>query len=187
LQTLLGHGAIWIRVQRREVGPLHVYASSHKKMSAQSYMTWRHDVPSIISISPPFGHGPAWLSVQNAGQVAHPSGMCCTLRTMTCRQGPRRRGCPLPPLPDRQRLGGQCGRGRRQRGEQRRREGDKGELVGRAFCLRFCFGCGIVYHTSIMYYAGEACGLDYFILLLVLFTLYRKGLAGHHASRIFRQ
>ena len=37
----------------------------------------------MISISPPLGHGPVALLVQNAGQVAHPSGICDKSRTMT--------------------------------------------------------------------------------------------------------
>src|SRR5712672_2616256 len=39
-------------------------------------------MPSMMSISPPLGHGPVLLRVQNAGQVAHPAGMCSTSRTM---------------------------------------------------------------------------------------------------------
>jgi hypothetical protein len=38
-------------------------------------------MPSMISISPPAGHGPAWLRVQKAGQVAQPVGMCAKSRT----------------------------------------------------------------------------------------------------------
>ena len=38
-------------------------------------------MPSMISISPPAGHGPAWLRVQKAGQVAQPVGMCARSRT----------------------------------------------------------------------------------------------------------
>jgi len=38
-------------------------------------------MPSMMSISPPLGHGPAWLRVQNAGQVAQPAGMCARSRT----------------------------------------------------------------------------------------------------------
>src|SRR5712671_4405770 len=38
-------------------------------------------VPSMMSTSPPAGHGPVLLRVQNAGQVAHPTGMCATSRT----------------------------------------------------------------------------------------------------------
>ena len=30
----------------------------------------------MMSISPPFGQGPAWLTVQKAGQVAQPVGIC---------------------------------------------------------------------------------------------------------------
>ena len=39
-------------------------------------------IPSMMSISPPLGHGPAWLRVQNAGQVAQPAGMCDKSRTI---------------------------------------------------------------------------------------------------------
>src|SRR5216684_7579673 len=35
----------------------------------------------MMSISPPEGHGPAWLRVQKAGQVAQPAGMCARSRT----------------------------------------------------------------------------------------------------------
>jgi len=38
-------------------------------------------VPSMMSISPPAGHGPCWLRVQKAGQVAQPAGMCAKSRT----------------------------------------------------------------------------------------------------------
>ena len=40
-------------------------------------------MPSMMSISPPVGHGPLWLSVQKAGQVAQPSGMCSTSMIVT--------------------------------------------------------------------------------------------------------
>lgn len=40
-------------------------------------------VPSMMSISPPSGQGPAWLSDQKAGQVAHPCGMCWRSRMAT--------------------------------------------------------------------------------------------------------
>ena len=37
-------------------------------------------MPSMMSISPPAGHGPASLRVQKAGQVAQPAGMCARSR-----------------------------------------------------------------------------------------------------------
>ena len=38
-------------------------------------------LPSMMSISPPAGHGPAWLRVQKAGQVAQPAGIWARSRT----------------------------------------------------------------------------------------------------------
>lgn len=34
------------------------------------------NIPSMMSISPPWGHSSSLVYAQNAGQVAHPAGMC---------------------------------------------------------------------------------------------------------------
>lgn len=69
------------------VTPSYLFPYSHLQMGNLSIkhhvpIICRRKQPSIISISPPFGHCPE-VTVQNAGHVAQPVGICETSSTIT--------------------------------------------------------------------------------------------------------